>query len=1098
MPLVVEAGSTVDYTGVWNMRHVRFRSRTGLFGALCASLVVAGFTTGSPASSVTAAPSSIVASGTTMTGASASTASDPDDPCAPGQTGVIYGTNASESVNGTNGDDIICALGGDDAVNGRGGNDIAYGGDGRDSLSGANGDDMLMGGSGDDTLTGGGGQDAAYGDAGKDTITGGDGDDFLNGGADDDAITGGDGSDHLVGDAGDDTLAGQSGDDVIRGDAGNDRADGFSGTDTCSSSETTLRCEQGLDALDPYAGSSAIDPNHSAPPLTFTVDGAYEGLEVTLQTNGGIYPWQVSMRAAREYMGGRLGSHMPGGAFDITVPEDAPAFEGGTLTLPYRDGNLKGFPEEQLRVFWLDPETQMWIPVSDEQVVDTAANTVTTPIHHFSVYAVLSMSAEGWADFFADTPLRCVSGDGAQHRVDAAMLIDSSGSMGWEDPEGLRVDGAKLFVKGMRDRDRAAVVSFEGYAQTRIGLTRLDSQANRDAVDAALEATRYAGGGTDIGAAVAEAISIFQDDTEFSIKVAVLMTDGQSSYDPELTEQAAAAGIEINTVGLGAGVNSALLEGIASGTGGSYQHLSDPEDLPALYAQLAGDLIDDGTDSDGDGITNCVERNGMFTPILSTLYQDADAEFVTTNPDLADSDQDDVENGATRDHLDDGEEMLAYDIADHPELAEEYRFLVDQGLTTYYLMIANPNKSDSDGDGVNDGLELAAGTDPLVRDDQRLGIDGLDLPASTLFQPDIENHAYPAFPFSLQVHDSRIRTQSWNGNPIVWASDDDPEEDVEKYDCFGTPCDAVWDLAYEWSNDSGLLCINMVGFCDNDRAQVREIINEARAAQGIFDEDGAMRGDYVLEQSYLMCVTWSSQAECDAGLRAVGSLSGGNSQQALAQLGAVPIAVPYPGVPGIRINADWARAVATAALAGAAAVTAGATVAELTEVAKECYAQTSLRDLGADMSGYRHPCDYQHIYSPGSDVREAAEHKRDAIRSGRSPVLKYRSQAEQSSAGLRAGWYTNADQACNPTARATAQAARPNDTLQCDEYPYYASTTAGPGASLEFILASDNRMDGTRYGIFARGCPPVSAGVESSRETFLVVPVLTQPTTSVC
>lgn len=92
--------------------------------------------------------------------------------------------------------------------------------------------------------------------------------------------------------------------------------------------------------------------------------------------------------------------------------------------------------------------------------------------------------------------LALLGADGSGSRVDATMLIDSSGSMASSDPQGLRVDGAKAFVAGMRDRDRAAVVSFESSATTRIGLTPLDTAANRQAVDDALEATRYAGGGT--------------------------------------------------------------------------------------------------------------------------------------------------------------------------------------------------------------------------------------------------------------------------------------------------------------------------------------------------------------------------------------------------------------------------------------------------------------------------------------------------------------------------------------------------------------------------------------------------------------------------
>ena len=53
-------------------------------------------------------------------------------------------------------------------------------------------------------------------------------------------------------------------------------------------------------------------------------------------------------------------------------------------------------------------------------------------------------------------------------------------------------------------------------------------------------------------------------------------------------------------------------QSIASGTGATYRHLDDPAQLPDLYRQLAGDIIGGGTDTDHDGLSDCVERNGMF------------------------------------------------------------------------------------------------------------------------------------------------------------------------------------------------------------------------------------------------------------------------------------------------------------------------------------------------------------------------------------------------------------------------------------------------------------------------------------------------------
>ncbi|MFC7360477.1 hypothetical protein ACFQO6_09370 [Nocardioides astragali] len=65
----------------------------------------------------------------------------------------------------------------------------------------------------------------------------------------------------------------------------------------------------------------------------------------------------------------------------------------------------------------------------------------------------------------------------------------------------------------------------------------------------------------------------------------------------------------------------------------------------------------------------------------------------------------------------------------------------------------------------------------------------------------------------------------------------------------------MWDVVYAWDNDDSLFCVNMVGFCENDWDQLGEIMDRIRVAQGIWDAGGEMRGDYVLMQSYYLCVT---------------------------------------------------------------------------------------------------------------------------------------------------------------------------------------------------------------------------------------------------
>ena len=53
-------------------------------------------------------------------------------------------------------------------------------------------------------------------------------------------------------------------------------------------------------------------------------------------------------------------------------------------------------------------------------------------------------------------------------------------------------------------------------------------------------------------------------------KAQIVLTDGEGAYSAALTQQAKDNGITIYTIGLGTSVDTALLQGIATATGGQY------------------------------------------------------------------------------------------------------------------------------------------------------------------------------------------------------------------------------------------------------------------------------------------------------------------------------------------------------------------------------------------------------------------------------------------------------------------------------------------------------------------------------------------------
>ena len=54
---------------------------------------------------------------------------------------------------------------------------------------------------------------------------------------------------------------------------------------------------------------------------------------------------------------------------------------------------------------------------------------------------------------------------------DVVLVIDSSGSMAWNDPLDLRIDAAKNYVDKLKPDDRAAVVDMDDSATLLQGLT---------------------------------------------------------------------------------------------------------------------------------------------------------------------------------------------------------------------------------------------------------------------------------------------------------------------------------------------------------------------------------------------------------------------------------------------------------------------------------------------------------------------------------------------------------------------------------------------------------------------------------------------------
>jgi hypothetical protein len=175
------------------------------------------------------------------------------------------------------------------------------------------------------------------------------------------------------------------------------------------------------------------------------------------------------------------------------------------------------------------------------------------------------------------------------------LVIDSSGSMVWNDPLDLRITAAKNYVDKLKPNDRAGVVDLDTTATLLQGLTM-----NYGAVKAAID-TIDSSGGTSASLALTLAIDQFDlggGDPD-NIWAIILLTDAEDLLPADVSEcynqalRASALGIMIFSIWLHEApgpTEEQMLQDIAAMTNGDYYEATDPQYLDAIYTAIAAKL----------------------------------------------------------------------------------------------------------------------------------------------------------------------------------------------------------------------------------------------------------------------------------------------------------------------------------------------------------------------------------------------------------------------------------------------------------------------------------------------------------------------------
>lgn len=424
--------------------------------------------------------------------------------------------------------------------------------------------------------------------------------------------------------------------------------------------------ELGTDPLDPDTDDDGVLDGNETYRTTTTNDSL--GVNLAIHGNGAIADDVRIERNNDSWLDNDATANASvASVVDLETPR---TFQQANVSFEYEGG--PELNESDLAVFTFDEDLGTWVPLNSS--VDAQNDTVRAETSHFSTFVVFQVS--NWENSLqANTPPSERSGgDGEVSPLDITFVIDSSGSMSGNDPDGFRKTAARRFVGSLLDSDRAAVVDYDSSATVTQPLT-----GEFDAVNSSIEALDSSGG-TDISAGVGAGVDhLVAQSNDSRARTMILLADGEGGSAVGQAQRAADENITIHTVGFG-NAEEEELESIAVETGGNFHKVDSAEDLPEVFSRVAQNTTG-GVDSDDDGLTDAQETGGMRL---------ATGENVTTDPEAPDTDED---------GLTDGREVGEY-------VSYDYSFAIgtnDISLDgSYYTTPSHPLDVDSDDDGVDD------------------------------------------------------------------------------------------------------------------------------------------------------------------------------------------------------------------------------------------------------------------------------------------------------------------------------------------------------------------------------------------------------------
>lgn len=380
-----------------------------------------------------------------------------------------------------------------------------------------------------------------------------------------------------------------------------------------------------------------------------------------------------------------------GEPFDIVTESD---FERAELTFKVDVDKLGDVPFENLMFLWYDEENNKFVEL--ETKLDKSEGTATIDTTHFSKYMLVDREAwyEAWAQ---DLAYEGTELDEASCYT--TFIIDCSDVMTEYDPikykqnitsaydsryrkTCYRIEAVTDYIVNMSESEYVSIWTVDKKDGSAITYTN-DKESLLDQLQKLYEGEGFA------YLDVLDACHLIMKNMKVldseSTKRVVVITAGEGEEDlSAVQEKFVNSGVSVDLILVGAETDAPGLIALSEATGGCVHRIDKIEYLEGLVGEAYLDERLDLTDGDGDGLYDIMEKYGIRL---------ADGQVINTDPELPDSDFDDLQ---------DGEELIGPRIC--------YKEIKTGGYTYIkkiyeYSMKSDPNKLDSEGDGIGDKLD---------------------------------------------------------------------------------------------------------------------------------------------------------------------------------------------------------------------------------------------------------------------------------------------------------------------------------------------------------------------------------------------------------